>query len=181
MNKLLPASAIPSICARCSCPWTSLAFRRAPRSAAPLPSLTAASTHRRPFATTASLSKKNANKATKNRDAPDSFASTKSSTIASEAANSSPDDFSDLEANIAKAHAQLKDDLSKLRAGGRFNPEVVENLRVALSKDAKETVRLGDLCQVVPRGRVLQVLVGEKDVRAFFVSDTACGIVGHPS
>ena len=42
----------------------------------------------------------------------------------------------------------------------------MENLRVALSKDAKETVRLGDLCQVVPRGRVLQVLVGEKEVCA---------------
>lgn len=38
---------------------------------------------------------------------------------------------------------------------------------MALSKDAKESTRLGDLCQVVPRGRVLQVLVGEKEVRAF--------------
>ena len=37
---------------------------------------------------------------------------------------------------------------------------------MALSKDAKEMVRLGDLCQVVPRGRVLQVLVGEKEVCA---------------
>jgi ribosome recycling factor len=60
---------------------------------------------------------------------------------------------------------KLENDLSKLRTGGRFNPEVVENLRVSLKKDSKKTERLGDLAQVLPKGgRMLMILVGEKDV-----------------
>jgi len=90
------------------------------------------------------------------------------SSSSSNAASDDPFDFSELETGIIKAHDQLKDELSKLRAGGRFNPELVENLRVSLvNKDkesGKETARLGDLAQVVPRGRVLGVMVGEKDV-----------------
>lgn len=75
-----------------------------------------------------------------------------------------PSDFSALEADIAAAVERLKDDLSKLRAGGRFNPEVLENLRVQPEKSSAEKVKLGDLAQVVPKGRTVQVLVGEKDV-----------------
>lgn len=66
-----------------------------------------------------------------------------------------------LEADIGKAIERLKNDLSKLRAGGRFNPEVLEALRV---KVGKESVRLGDVAQVVPKGRQVQVLVGEEEV-----------------
>jgi hypothetical protein len=58
----------------------------------------------------------------------------------------------------------LKDDLSKLRAGGRFNPELLENLRVQPDKNSQSKVRLSDVAQVVPKGRTVQVLVGEKDV-----------------
>lgn len=76
-----------------------------------------------------------------------------------------PYDFSQLEANIGKAHKKLKAELSLLRAGGRFNHEAVENLRVNVDKGSKATERLGDLAQVVPKGRVLNILVGEKDVR----------------
>lgn len=87
---------------------------------------------------------------------------------ASAAGSDDPFDFSELESGISKAHDKLKDELSKLRAGGRFNPELLENLRVQLvNKDkesGKESVRLGDVAQVVPRGRVLGVMVGEKDV-----------------
>jgi ribosome recycling factor len=58
----------------------------------------------------------------------------------------------------------LKDELSKLRTGGRFNPETLENLRVRLDKDSKKTERLGDLAQVLPKtGRSLMILVGEKE------------------
>jgi len=60
---------------------------------------------------------------------------------------------------------RLENDLSKLRTGGRFNPEVLESLRVSLKKDSKKTERLGDLAQVLPKGgRMLMILVGEKDV-----------------
>jgi ribosome recycling factor len=76
-----------------------------------------------------------------------------------------PFDFSTLDAGIKKLLEKLKNDLSKLRTGGRFNPEVLENLRVQLSKDSKNTERLGDLAQVLPKGgRSLMILVGEKDV-----------------
>ena len=83
---------------------------------------------------------------------------------AKDPASEDPYDFSNLEADIATAIERLKSDLSKLRAGGRFNPEVVENLRVQAEKSSNQTVRLSDLAQVIPKGRTVQVLVGEKDV-----------------
>ena len=58
----------------------------------------------------------------------------------------------------------MRDDLSKLRAGGRFNPEVLEDLRVQPDKNNKQTVKLSDLAQVILKGRTVQILVGEKDV-----------------
>ncbi|QSZ29699.1 hypothetical protein DSL72_004216 [Monilinia vaccinii-corymbosi] len=85
-----------------------------------------------------------------------------SSTAAAE--ESDPFDFSALQAGIDKSLEKLKDDLGKLRTGGRFNPEVLEGLRVKLGKDAKESFRLGDLAQVLPKGgRSIVLMVGEKD------------------
>ena len=76
-----------------------------------------------------------------------------------------PHDFSTLEAGIKKAVDKLQEDLSKLRTGGRFNPELLESVRVQLKKDNKSTIRLGDLAQVVPKGgRIVVVLVGEANV-----------------
>ena len=84
-----------------------------------------------------------------------------------------PFDFTDLEAGIQKSLDRLKDDLSQLRPGGRFNPEVLEALRVQLSKDNKESVKLGDLAQAVPKGgRTIVVLVGEGYVRILFSNPT---------
>ena len=65
-------------------------------------------------------------------------------------------DVSGLESQILKAIEKLTHELSQLRGGGKLNPEVVENLKVQLGttggKDShgKETVRLGDIAQVVP-------------------------------
>ena len=79
-----------------------------------------------------------------------------------------PFDFSELNSGIEKALKKLEADLSKLRTGGRFNPEVLDNLRVSLSKESKKTERLGDLANVLPNGgRMLMVLVGEKEVSSF--------------
>ena len=75
-----------------------------------------------------------------------------------------PFDFSELESGVERAQSRLKDDLSKLRAGGRFNPESVENLRVHAIKGSKDTERLANLAQVIPRGRTLNILVGEEAV-----------------
>ncbi|KAF2678304.1 ribosome recycling factor [Lentithecium fluviatile CBS 122367] len=75
-------------------------------------------------------------------------------------------DLSTVETEILKAIEKLSHTLSQLRSGGRLNPEVVEGLKVQLGtagKDGhgKESVRLGDVAQVVPRGRMLQVICGE--------------------
>lgn len=115
------------------------------------------SLHRRPFTTTPALLKKGGKAA---RD------ESKSQAAASKdaAPADDPADFSALEADIAAAVTRLKDDLSKLRAGGRFNPELLENLRVQPDKSSASKVRLSDVAQVVPKGRTVQVLVGEKDV-----------------
>ncbi|TVY49813.1 Ribosome-recycling factor [Lachnellula occidentalis] len=75
-----------------------------------------------------------------------------------------PFDFSELNSGVEKALKKLENDLSKLRTGGRFNPEVLDNLRVSLSKESKKTERLGDLANVMPNGgRMLMVLVGQKE------------------
>lgn len=75
-----------------------------------------------------------------------------------------PEDFSALRAGIAKANDKLSADLAKLRSGGRFNPEILENMRVHLDKDSKKTHRVGELAQVIPKGgRSVMLLVGEKD------------------
>jgi ribosome recycling factor len=76
-----------------------------------------------------------------------------------------PYDFSTLEAGIEKALEKLNNDLSKLRTGGRFNPELLEAVRVHLSKDSKASIRLGELAQVLPKGgRNVVILVGEAAV-----------------
>ena len=79
-------------------------------------------------------------------------------------AGDDPGNFTTLEADIAASIERLRDDLSKLRAGGRFNPEVLENLRVQPDKNSKQNVKLSDLAQVIPKGRTVQIMVGEKDV-----------------
>lgn len=77
-----------------------------------------------------------------------------------------------MDAGIEKVHEKLKNDLSKLRTGGRFNPEALENLRVHLVKDSNKSERLGDLAQVLPKGgRSLMILVGEKDVSLTLIFD----------
>lgn len=116
-----------------------------------------------PFSTSRSLSKKGGKAA---REEKQSAQKDPGAAVAAE----DPSDFSALEADIAAAVERLKDDLSKLRAGGRFNPEVLENLRVQPEKSSNAKVKLGDLAQVVPKGRTVQVIVGEKDVSAVLLS-----------
>ena len=117
---------------------------------------------RRPFSSTPLLLKKGGKAA---RDESKSQAASQKDA----APTDDPSDFSALEADIAAAVERLKDDLSKLRAGGRFNPELLENLRVQPDKSNTAKVRLSDVAQVVPKGRTVQVLVGEKDVCFFYI------------
>ena len=76
-----------------------------------------------------------------------------------------PFDFRAFEETIKVAIENLKNDVSKIRAGGRFNPELLENLKVVVDKNKKETVPLGYLAQVIPKGgRIITVLVGDEEV-----------------
>ena len=132
-----------------------------------------------PFSTTITRSKK-----AKNKDEPKSTRirghSPNETTIfdpksSTDVAENDPFNFTDLHAGIAKAVERLQDALSKLRAGGRFNPETIETLKVPLktglparegTKVPTQMVNVGDLAQVVPRGgRMVVVLVGEEEVR----------------
>ncbi|KAF4555890.1 Ribosome recycling factor-like protein [Elsinoe fawcettii] len=73
-----------------------------------------------------------------------------------------PLDFTQLEQDLAQTTEKLKSDLSKLRSGGRFNPQVLEILRVQPEKDNKTTYPLQDLAQMIPRGgREIQILVND--------------------
>ncbi|CAI6323411.1 unnamed protein product [Periconia digitata] len=134
-----------------------IAYTRTPQSSPPA---------YQPFSTSQSLQKK-AGKANKAQARSDS-----SPPVGKRGAPTSVDtafDLSHLESQILKAIEKLTHDLSQLRAGGRLNPEVVEGLKVQLGVagkegTGKETVRLGDLAQVVPRGRVLNVICGEAEV-----------------
>lgn len=73
-------------------------------------------------------------------------------------------DLSGLESKILKSIERFTHELSQLRAGGRFNPELLESLKVRPSKGSNETVRLGDIAQVVPKGRVISIIASEEDV-----------------
>jgi ribosome recycling factor len=76
--------------------------------------------------------------------------------------------MSGLESQVLKAIEKLTHELSQLRSGGKMNPDIVESLKVQLGTagHGKESVRLGDNAQVVPRGRVLNVVCGEEAVSA---------------
>ena len=100
------------------------------------------------------------------------------------AGNDDARDFSAFQAEIDKASEHLKSELSKLKAGG-LDLEAIEALRVNLGagkgdagtgpaggkgrgkgdgKGKGEVVKVGDVAQVVPRGRMVVIMVGEKDV-----------------
>lgn len=152
MNRLvtrLPLRLVP----QCRPPTQFLRF-----SVAPSPSLTVRQS--RSFTNSPALYKKK-DKATKKG----SSNSDAESSPAAAAATEDPFDLSTLNTGISTAISRLKDDLSKLRAGGRFNTATLEGLKVQLSKDIQDSVKLGDLAQVVPKGgRMVTILVAEEEV-----------------
>ncbi|KAI3058380.1 hypothetical protein CBS147353_10746 [Aspergillus niger] len=80
------------------------------------------------------------------------------------AGSEDPHDFSQLHDGIAAALSRLRDELSKMRVGGRFNTVSIESLRVQLSKSSKQSIKLGDLAQVVPKGgRMVTILASDED------------------
>lgn len=97
---------------------------------------------------------------------PSSYKKAAKGSQAAAADTADPFDFSILQKGIEQAHTKLREDLSKLRGGGKLNPEVLEVLKVKLEKGAV-TERLSHVAQVIPRGRTLQVIASEKEVGRF--------------
>lgn len=89
-----------------------------------------------------------------------------SSSSSSSSTSDEPDlGFKELQKSIDDAVARMKEDIAKLRTGGRFNPSLIEQLRVSLDNKKKETVRLGDIAQVIPKGgRNIVILLGDESV-----------------
>lgn len=134
--------------------------------ATPRPSPTTTSQYTRTFTTSPTLYKKKDKAAKKNSNSDgESSGSSGSAATGAGADVEDPYDLSTLHSGITSAISRLKDDLSKLRSGGRFNTAVLEGLKVSLSKDGQDTARLGDLAQVVPKGgRMVTILVAEEEV-----------------
>ncbi|KAF2460410.1 ribosome recycling factor-domain-containing protein [Lineolata rhizophorae] len=113
----------------------------------------------RAFATTPALGKK-AGKSNK------AFARSDASPPVADAGRMTPTDeiydLSNMESGILHALERLTHNLAQLRSGGRFNPEHIENMKVALTKGAKERIKIKELAQVVPKGRTVLVVVGEQ-------------------
>lgn len=156
-----PALAAPRLAARCldaACRRPRVMFR--PLAAAPAPTPTPTPT--RCLSLSAPLSKKagKANKAHARSDSSPPVSQPGAPTATDEAL-----DVSGLERTVLEAIEKLTHDLAQLRTGGRFNPELVDNLRVTLGTGStgKERVRLGDIAQVVPRGRMLHVVCGDEE------------------
>ena len=85
-------------------------------------------------------------------------------------AEADPHDLSEYKEAIAKSHEQLKAGLARVKPGGIVRDlEALEGVRVQLEKDENKSgkgsgVKLGDLAQVLRRGKNVVLLVGEKDV-----------------
>ncbi|KAI4184588.1 MAG: hypothetical protein L6R41_004642 [Letrouitia leprolyta] len=75
-------------------------------------------------------------------------------------------DFSAFEREIEKIVEGLRDEVRRIRPGG-LSVEDVENVKVTLKKandkGQKMVVKVGEMAQVVARGRTMVVLVGEKE------------------
>ncbi|EKG13033.1 hypothetical protein MPH_09853 [Macrophomina phaseolina MS6] len=130
-----------------------------------LPTTASSSLSSRLFTTTPALAKKTgkANLSHARSDSSPPVTDAHSSTPTDEAY-----DLSQLESQILRAIERLTHELAELRGGGRLNPEHVEKLRVTLkptgsARDGRETHRLGDLAQVIPKGRVLSIVAGDEE------------------
>jgi ribosome recycling factor len=91
-------------------------------------------------------------------------------------------DLSSLEANILRAIERLSHDLSLLRAGGRFNTDLLEGIKVTLKKGPgkglekeKETALLRDIAQVISRGRLVSVVAFDEEV-SFLSTKISCSV-----
>jgi ribosome recycling factor len=73
-------------------------------------------------------------------------------------------DLSDIEAQYARIDERFDKRLREFKAGGRFNPEVLGQLRVRPDRGSEQTWPLRELAQVVHRGgRTVSILVSDAE------------------
>lgn len=73
-------------------------------------------------------------------------------------------DLADVEAEYARVDERFEKRLQEFRVGGRFNPEMLGQLRVRPDRDSAETYPLRELAQVVHRGgRSVSIMVSDAD------------------
>ncbi|KAK7524924.1 ribosome recycling factor domain-containing protein [Phyllosticta citriasiana] len=75
-------------------------------------------------------------------------------------------DLSVLEAECLKALERLTHELGELRGGGRLAPHHLERLGVQIKNEKtnkKEWYKLHELAQVIPKGKFMQVVVGDEE------------------
>ncbi|KAL6837634.1 succinic semialdehyde dehydrogenase [Trichoderma camerunense] len=128
----------------------------------------------RPFSNSAPLLKKRKIAGASNSPSADSTApspSSSSSSSSSKADHGQPNpedplDFSSLTAAYVSIDAHFKTQLQAVLHGGRFNPDALGALSVAIKDDdgSKVTFPLRELAQIVPRsGRIISLLVNERE------------------
>lgn len=138
-------------CSRCQ----NLSLLHTPQPPNPLPLRIPKFQNHRPFTTNPPLLKKSGGKQESKRAAAPNAAKT--------AGVTDPFDFSVFEADIKRTLDSLKHDLSKIRAGG-LDAERIEDVRVKVGGSKGAVVKVGEVAQVVQRGRVMVVMVGEAEV-----------------
>ncbi|KAI0384140.1 ribosome recycling factor [Hypomontagnella monticulosa] len=74
-----------------------------------------------------------------------------------------PLDFADVNSRLKRHDERFREALKKMRAGGRFNPDVIGALRVQPDRKGGETYPLREVAQVVPRGgRAISLIAHEE-------------------
>ncbi|KAK1255006.1 hypothetical protein MKX08_009001 [Trichoderma sp. CBMAI-0020] len=124
----------------------------------------------RPFSQSSSLLKKRKIAPASNSPEPSSSSTPpRSSSKAADTTQPNPEDpldFSSLIAAYAPIDAHFKTQLQAVLHGGRFNPDALGALPVALKDDdgSKVTFPLHELAQIVPRsGRIISLLVNDRE------------------
>jgi hypothetical protein len=102
-------------------------------------------------------------------DAASTSTSTSRDSKSSSTSPQDPHDFTALEEDIAANLQTLQTKLAHLRTSTRLDPQRVEEIRVVLDKAGSQSLKLGDVAQVIPKGgRNMVVMIGDKDVCPLF-------------
>ena len=80
-----------------------------------------------------------------------------------------PHDLTVYQTTISHTHENLKSELARVKVGGTVRDlDGIEGIRVRLGKSGgatEEVVSVGDVASVVPRGKSVQVILTQKEVR----------------